>query len=197
MSLSFYTRELILKIWATLNTPSIQKDLKAILNYCSHFLIQATKYFNLFISGVFMMHALLVLMTLEHTKVKHLAYRRGCRWEKTFMAFDLSLAQLSTKQTQFKNRGVYLITGGLGGIGLSIAEQLTKTASVHLALISRSVIPQPEAWEDWLAKNTKKHPNYTVIEKLFLLKTQGASLSIWSADSASYPQMLRVVNSIE
>jgi acyl transferase domain-containing protein len=41
----------------------------------------------------------------------------------------------------FREHGVYLITGGLGGIGLTLARHLARTAHARLVLVSRTVLP--------------------------------------------------------
>ncbi|WP_076659939.1 type I polyketide synthase [Yoonia rosea] len=52
-----------------------------------------------------------------------------------------------------EDKGVYLITGGFGGIGLTLAEALIKRCGARIALLSRSGLPPREAWETTL-KNT-------------------------------------------
>lgn len=133
----------------------------------------------------------------SYSEVKHLAYRNGYRWEKTCEPCTWQPATKSKKKVIFKNKGVYLITGGLGGMGLSIAANLAISTSAHIALISRAVIPKPEVWEAWLHENTFAHPHYSIIQKLVHLKVQGASISVWSADVASYSQMHAVIQAIE
>ncbi|WP_431980527.1 SDR family NAD(P)-dependent oxidoreductase [Streptomyces qinglanensis] len=44
-----------------------------------------------------------------------------------------------------RDGGVYLITGGAGGVGLRIAASLAERARVHLVLTGRSSAPRPEA----------------------------------------------------
>jgi acyl transferase domain-containing protein/thioesterase domain-containing protein/acyl carrier protein len=52
-----------------------------------------------------------------------------------------------------KDKGVYLITGGFGGIGLTLAAALIKRCGARVALLSRSGLPPRETWETTL-KNT-------------------------------------------
>ncbi|MCC6697661.1 MAG: SDR family NAD(P)-dependent oxidoreductase [Candidatus Hydrogenedentes bacterium] len=42
----------------------------------------------------------------------------------------------------------YLITGGLGGLGLRVAEWLADHGAKHLILMSRSALPPRSAWDD-------------------------------------------------
>jgi NAD(P)-dependent dehydrogenase (short-subunit alcohol dehydrogenase family)/acyl carrier protein len=76
----------------------------------------------------------------------HRAYRAGKRYIERFQM--VNLAEKAEQPYQFDSDGVYLITGGTGGIGLAIAEDLSQRAKVHLALLSRSGKPtRPERLE--------------------------------------------------
>jgi amino acid adenylation domain-containing protein len=57
-------------------------------------------------------------------------------------------AQLSPR---LRPKGVYLITGGLGGVGLEIAGYLAKNVQARLLLTGRSPFPPPEQWDRWLS----------------------------------------------
>ena len=48
------------------------------------------------------------------------------------------------KPMPFRNEGVYLITGGMGGLGLIIAKYLARTLKAKLVLIGRSTIDEPK-----------------------------------------------------
>jgi acyl transferase domain-containing protein len=52
--------------------------------------------------------------------------------------------------TRLRERGVYLITGGLGGVGLTIAQHLARTARARVVLTSRTAFPPREEWPRWL-----------------------------------------------
>jgi NAD(P)-dependent dehydrogenase (short-subunit alcohol dehydrogenase family)/acyl carrier protein len=44
--------------------------------------------------------------------------------------------------------GTYIITGGLGGIGLAVARWLTECGARHLLLIGRTPLPARESWKE-------------------------------------------------
>ena len=50
-----------------------------------------------------------------------------------------------------RERGTYLVTGGLGGIGLTVAEGLAKAVRARLVLTARSAFPPREEWDRLLA----------------------------------------------
>ena len=57
------------------------------------------------------------------------------RHMKTLKEMTLPTEKLSSR---FKEQGVYVITGGLGGLGRKVAEHIAKQAQVKLALLGRS-----------------------------------------------------------
>ncbi|NJM65768.1 MAG: SDR family NAD(P)-dependent oxidoreductase [Acaryochloris sp. RU_4_1] len=79
------------------------------------------------------------------------AYRGRHRWKQTFDSIRLETAD-SEKNRHLRLGGVYLITGGLGGMGLTLADCLAQTVQAKLILVSRSsASPQVEqriqGWE--------------------------------------------------
>jgi thioesterase domain-containing protein/NAD(P)-dependent dehydrogenase (short-subunit alcohol dehydrogenase family)/acyl carrier protein len=75
------------------------------------------------------------------------AWRGDKRFEQTYRAAPLSDAD----KPVFKQGGTYLITGGYGGIGLTLAERLMRDYGANVALISREGLPPRDAWERHLA----------------------------------------------
>ena len=57
---------------------------------------------------------------------------------------------------RLRQRGVYLISGGLGGIGLVQAEHLARAVQARLVLVGRSGLPPREEWDAWLATHTRR-----------------------------------------
>jgi hypothetical protein len=51
---------------------------------------------------------------------------------------------------QIRQGGVYLITGGFGGLGFAFANFLSQKYSAHLILLGRSDLPKEEDWDQWL-----------------------------------------------
>ena len=47
--------------------------------------------------------------------------------------------------------GTYLVTGGLGGIGLAMAERLARDYQARLVLMGRTKVPPREEWGRILA----------------------------------------------
>ncbi|MDF0668410.1 MAG: SDR family NAD(P)-dependent oxidoreductase [Nitrospira sp.] len=64
------------------------------------------------------------------------AYRGAHRWVPTFQ--PVKLEHSDEQPALLRTQGVYLITGGLGGVGLQLADYLVRTVKARLVLISRS-----------------------------------------------------------
>ncbi len=72
------------------------------------------------------------------------ALRAGRRWLPHFV--PLALPAPPAGAQPFKDGGTYLITGGLGGLGLALAEHLATTARAALVLTGRRSLPPEETW---------------------------------------------------
>jgi acyl transferase domain-containing protein/acyl carrier protein/ubiquinone/menaquinone biosynthesis C-methylase UbiE len=73
----------------------------------------------------------------------HLAYREEKRLVKRFSQLE---TEDNNKSPDLKKNGVYLITGGAGGLGLIVARHLVKRGNVNLILTGRSELsPEIEA----------------------------------------------------
>jgi len=70
------------------------------------------------------------------------AYRGRYRWVQAFE--QLQIHEHMPSPTPMRNSGVYLIAGGLGLIGLEIADLLARTARARLVLLSRTGLPKRE-----------------------------------------------------
>jgi acyl transferase domain-containing protein len=71
------------------------------------------------------------------------ALRHGRRWLSEYQ----SMAAPPVNQGQvLRTGGVYLITGGLGGIALAMAERLARDCRAKLVLLGRSGLPPASEW---------------------------------------------------
>ncbi|HTC92175.1 MAG TPA: SDR family NAD(P)-dependent oxidoreductase [Terriglobales bacterium] len=116
-----------------------------------------------------------------------LAYRRDFRWSQTFE--PLALEKPGQQGARLRERGVYLITGGLGGIGLVFAEHLARSVHARLVLTARtSLIPKKE-WEQYLGSHAEEDGLSQRIRQVQKLESLGAEVLVVSADIANLQQM--------
>ena len=76
------------------------------------------------------------------------AHRGAHRWALSSEPVHLP----AEKVPPLRERGVYLIAGGLGGIGLSIAHGLARQCGARLVLTGRSCLPPRASWSDRLRR---------------------------------------------
>jgi acyl transferase domain-containing protein/acyl carrier protein len=119
------------------------------------------------------------------------AYRGNHRWTQTFEAVRMDAGAAAT--SRLRERGVYLITGGMGGIGLALAEHLAKTLRARLALVGRSALPAKRDWQEWLAAHDESDATSRKLLKLQQLEAAGAEVLTFSADVADAAAMIEVV----
>ena len=93
-------------------------------------------------------------------------------------AIDRLAPNGATLPSLLRHNGVYLITGGLGGVGLTIAAHLAATARAKLLLVSRRAgLPLPAALQ----------------ERLAALRAAASSVLVLEGDVASESDMQRVL----
>jgi len=112
------------------------------------------------------------------------AYRGMDRWVQRFDAVTLP----DDGPARLRERGVYLITGGLAGIGLTLAEHLAQTHQARLVLLGRTSVPPRNEWDDWIAHHGRDHAVSRKIDGIRAVETAGGevlALSVDVTDSAA------------
>jgi len=120
------------------------------------------------------------------TSDKAIAYRGFNRWVQTFEPVRFDEAKIGTPR--LRQGGVYLITGGLGGIGLVVAEYLAQIQA-KLLLIGRRALPNRDEWEEWLVTHDLLDSTSYKIRKIQELEKLGAEVLVVSADVSNKEQM--------
>ncbi|MEH1848663.1 MAG: SDR family NAD(P)-dependent oxidoreductase [Nostoc sp.] len=121
-----------------------------------------------------------------------IAYRDNHRWVQIFVPINL---ETPTKiKTKLRQKGVYLITGGIGGMGLELGKYLAQTTQAKLVLVGRSKLPAKEHWNEWLANHDIDNPISRKLQKIQELEILGAEVLILSADVTNNEQMQWVVS---
>jgi len=122
------------------------------------------------------------------------AFRGVHRWVQTFERVRLE-ADLR-KSDWVRKDGVYLITGGLGGIGLVFADFLAKTGRVKLILTGRTALPPREEWDAWLGGHDSTDPLSVKIRAVQALESRGAVVSLAAVDVADREGMIREIAAV-
>jgi acyl transferase domain-containing protein/acyl carrier protein len=122
------------------------------------------------------------------------AYRGGQRWVQIFdrMPLNGDGDRDGADRTLLRAGGVYLITGGLGGIGLVIAEHLARESQAKLVLVARTPLPERADWSTWLESHDAEDSVSRKILSLRALEQAGAEVLVFAADVADAGQMREV-----
>ena len=86
----------------------------------------------------------------------------------------------------------YLITGGLGSLGLRIAARLVDRGARHLVLVGRRGLPDRSQW----SATADNHPQKPAIGAVLDLERRGASVQTFSADAANPAQLTAVFDAV-
>lgn len=144
-------------------------------------------------AGVDAAAAAIVEEASDDSRENVVAWRGGCRWMRRFER--LSAPSVNAGELPLKTRGVYLITGGLGGLGLSLGHWLATHASARLVLTARTPLPPREQWE----RATEMGPNNpaaAIIKKIREIEESGGEVVTLVADAGDLGQMKRVMETV-
>ena len=123
------------------------------------------------------------------------AYRGSYRWVQHFEPLRLDKAERAG--SWLRRRGVYLITGGLGAIGLALAGYLARNGQARLALTGRSELPARGEWAAWLKSHGAEDRVSVKIRKIRELEALGAEVAVYRADITDFEQMKRLILTIK
>jgi acyl transferase domain-containing protein/thioesterase domain-containing protein len=119
------------------------------------------------------------------------ALRLGERWQQDFAR--VRLERPAAGSLVWRERGVYLITGGLGGVGLALAEHLALSVKARLVLVGRSGLPPREGWAEWVREKGPREATSRRIRQVMALESRGAEVMVAQADVTDLAQMRQVV----
>jgi acyl transferase domain-containing protein/thioesterase domain-containing protein len=124
---------------------------------------------------------------LENSTV---AWRGGERFTETLEPLQLSEAR---PHPRLEVGGVYLITGGLGGLGLTVAEQLAREFKARLVLVGRSALPPEAQWESALQDGGCSEAEKERLRELVAIRSLAGGLLVLQADVTNQDEMKAAV----
>ena len=92
---------------------------------------------------------------------------------------------ISEKKTLVRSDATYLITGGLGGLGIHLAQWLVTQGARHIVLTSRSGLPERSGW-DGMAADSDWGKRIAAVQSL---EKSGAEIRVVKVDAADEAQM--------
>ncbi|MFP3501322.1 SDR family oxidoreductase [Burkholderia sp. SIMBA_062] len=111
--------------------------------------------------------------------------RRGRRWQTAYQRFAVPAAC----EPEVRASGVYVVFGGLGELGLSVAEYLASRAPCRLLLVNSKRFVDRDAWPAWIAEHGPDHPYSKKIERIRRIERTGATVQLAQCDIGDAQQV--------
>jgi acyl transferase domain-containing protein/NADPH:quinone reductase-like Zn-dependent oxidoreductase/thioesterase domain-containing protein len=118
------------------------------------------------------------------------AYRNAERWVQRY---EPARIRAANQPMVCRQGGVYLITGGLGGLGLELAEDLCNSAGANVVLVGRSALPPRGEWQRWLEVHPENDPTSERVRRVLRCEAAGGNVHIIAADVTDAARMRAVV----
>ncbi|CAK0767361.1 phthiocerol/phenolphthiocerol synthesis type-I polyketide synthase E [Gammaproteobacteria bacterium] len=98
---------------------------------------------------------------------------------------------------RLRRGGVYLLTGGLGNIGLALARYLAEVVAARLVLVSRTPLPPRTEWSRCVTDPATPPRLMSQLRQLLAIEALGCELLLCNADVADEAAMNRVFATAE
>ncbi|GGR90342.1 hypothetical protein GCM10010252_31460 [Streptomyces aureoverticillatus] len=131
-----------------------------------------------------------ILREIAHGDDERVVYRGGRRW--VWEHQEVALPPTGEGAKYLRDGAVYLITGGLGGIGLVTAKDLAEKHAAKLVLLGRSGLPPRAEWDDYLAGHDADDPGVTRIQAVREVEELGGEVLVCAADVTDADQLRAV-----
>ncbi|KQS63654.1 type I polyketide synthase [Modestobacter sp. Leaf380] len=116
------------------------------------------------------------------------AYRGRKRWTWSHQQVDLT--RPAADAPTLRDGGVYVITGGLGGIGLVMARELAERHQAKLVLLGRNGLPPREHWAEVLdGPDTVQSTRIRAVQEM---ESLGGEVLVVAADVTDVEQLAAV-----
>jgi acyl carrier protein/transcriptional regulator with XRE-family HTH domain len=119
------------------------------------------------------------------------ALRGDQRWVRAYEQVALERAAHPVKP--IRRNGVYMITGGLTGIGFALAQYLSESFQARLVLVDDAALPERERWPAYLASHSQQDETSRKIVRAEALESKGAQVLAISARLSDVDQMQAAV----
>ncbi len=122
------------------------------------------------------------------------ALRSGARWVRRVERLNVPTSEHVTSWR--RDGGVYVITGGLGDLGLEFAEHLARSSKVKLALLARGALPPEADWDDVLRVLQPESTGARRIQRIRAIRALGSQVSVYSCDIADEQRVGQTLKTI-
>jgi acyl transferase domain-containing protein len=122
----------------------------------------------------------------------NVAYRENQRYVEEVQKYNTSL--LEGGKIEIRENGVYVITGGLGYIGMEICRFISAKHHTNIVLINRSDFPERSLWNQINSEENEKLAKQ--IELVKELESRACNVEIYKADVTNEKELAEVIHTI-
>ena len=109
---------------------------------------------------------------------------------------EINPDNITSTDVEIKDNGAYIITGGLGSIGLEVAKHLASKNKVNLVLINRSHFPKRDEWDEVLGADQDSSAPQK-ITAIRAIEENGSSVECISGDISDYNSCKSIIDTIK
>ncbi|OUD11718.1 non-ribosomal peptide synthetase [Thioflexithrix psekupsensis] len=128
----------------------------------------------------------------HHSLDVRLVWRKGIRYVSRLQAVDLN--QETKKTMPLVSGGFYLISGGLGDIGVALARLLLMDYKARLLLIGRTALPPRAEWQGIIEQNQPVGKKLALLQDLEAL---AGEIRYLAADITDFEKLNHTINDLE
>ncbi|NFF81601.1 SDR family NAD(P)-dependent oxidoreductase [Clostridium botulinum] len=122
-----------------------------------------------------------------------LAYRDGKYYEKVLK--EIEIKEDKRGSCSLRTDGVYVITGGTGGLALEVAKHISKKKKINIILLSRTQIPERSKWDE-IVKNSDEYKVIRLIKTIEYIEKNGIKVVCYSVDVSNKENLKLVMEKI-
>jgi len=122
---------------------------------------------------------------------QRMAFREDRQYIEEYAVIDLPAAQQI--ENVITRDATYVVLGGTGGIGLTVASAFSSCGAGVIAMIGRKELPPREQWEA-LAHGDGEIA--IILQSIFEIERFGARIAYYTADMANYEQLKNCIRQI-
>lgn len=123
------------------------------------------------------------------------ALRAAQRWVQSLHKLSIPPAA-DQGEPWLRDGGVYIITGGMGGIGLELAEHFARRKRVKLALLGRSELPPEAEWDEVLRVTPAESIGAQRMRRIRAIRALGAEVAVFTCDIANEARLEQTLNDV-
>lgn len=129
------------------------------------------------------------LLRSMQTGTEVIAFRQQQSWSPCLTPYPVS----TQNSAEIKATASYLITGGLGDLGLQVASWLAEQGAQHLILLGRTALPPRHQW----LSLSDKDATFQQTQAIETIEAQGTQVHVVTADVADPEQLAQAIQSID